>query len=439
MATGDLVERADRRAGALDGVAATAGSFRGLRALLTDAESDALSTSAGAGTGLRRISSQQMLERVTPHLPDYGITRIANVSYIDRLGLPVHTAYKPNGLSLASGSGKGLTESDSAAGAAMEAIEQSVWEQHHLDVMRCSLRDLERQGLRHADPTRLARIAGNIWNAEQAIDWAPMTDLVTGDQVWVPSDVVGVAVHRSYWTDSNLGAFVASTNGLASGLDVAEATVSALFEVVERDAVTLGKAAPVRIDLDIDALLSVVGRDVVALVETIRSKGMMVKVFDVTHDALLPTFIAEIHDTEQPRSGVFMGYGNGFDVDRALVRAITEAVQARGLIIAGARDDIYATTRRATTRASSQLRPPAPGRDAPTAHRTIEATDVFMALEQLCRAAERCGSSQVLVHRLTDPGDPAQVVRVVVPGLEGYPFDNAAPGPRLQAATARWT
>ncbi len=44
------------------------------------------------------------------------------------------------------------------------------------------------------------------------------------------------------------------------------------------------------------------------------------------------------------------------------------------------------------------------------------------------------GMPQVLVKRHTKPGDPVQVVRVIVPGLEGYRFEHYTPGPRARAA-----
>jgi hypothetical protein len=40
---------------------------------------------------------------------------------------------------------------------------------------------------------------------------------------------------------------------------------------------------------------------------------------------------------------------------------------------------------------------------------------------------------QILIKRHTLPEDPVQVVRVVVPGLEGYLFEQYTPGPRARA------
>jgi YcaO-like protein with predicted kinase domain len=406
----------------------------GLHSLLTPEERRATTAPVPPGRGLRRMSNDEMLARVTPHLRDYGITRIANLSYIDRLGLPVHTAYKPNGLSLASGSGKGVTQGDSALGAAMEAIEQSVWEDLDPAVIRLAQRDLERECVPFADGGLLARVAGNLWHPGLVIDWTPMVDLMTGEQVWVPADLVTVPARREPAIARSLAAFMPGSNGLASGHDVAEALMSALFEVLERDAITMGPLTIRTAAPDVDALAADVGGDVAWLTEVIQSHKMSLRISDVTTDAGIPTYAAQLYDLMEPKSGVFGGYGNGFDVHRALVRAITEAVQSRGVIIAGARDDIFATSRRAATRISNHQAPPPPGGAAPIVHRALHAPDVCTALQLLAEAAARSGCPQVLVSRHSNPGDPAQVVRVVVPGLEGYHFSNYSPGPRARAA-----
>jgi ribosomal protein S12 methylthiotransferase accessory factor len=56
--------------------------------------------------------------------------------------------------------------------------------------------------------------------------------------------------------------------------------------------------------------------------------------------------------------------------------------------------------------------------------------DIELVLERL----RGQGIERVLVKRHTAPSDPVQVVRVIVPGLEGYRFEQYTPGPRARAA-----
>ena len=115
----------------------------------------------------------------------------------------------------------------------------------------------------------------------------------------------------------------------------------------------------------------------------------------------------------------------------ALVRAVTEAAQGRCLIVSGARDDMFESQRAAAT--SSTV-------STPTSVEGVFDNDVNLGtgsvegdLERAATMLRSAGFSQILVIRHTSPDDPVQVVRVIVPGLEGYMFSYAAVGERGQA------
>ena len=67
----------------------------------------------------------QTLAAVTPLLAQYGITRLADVTGLDTLRVPVVMAVRPLALTLTVAQGKGVTLEAARASAAMEAIE--VW------------------------------------------------------------------------------------------------------------------------------------------------------------------------------------------------------------------------------------------------------------------------------------------------------------------------
>lgn len=56
-------------------------------------------------------------------MPALGITRVANVTGLDHIGLPVYTAIRPTSRSLAVSQGKGLDAAAAKASALMESIE----------------------------------------------------------------------------------------------------------------------------------------------------------------------------------------------------------------------------------------------------------------------------------------------------------------------------
>ena len=71
----------------------------------------------------RIISPDDTLARIAPKAPQIGITRLGNVTGLDRIGIPVTVAIRPNSRSVSVSQGKGLGLSQALASALMEAIE----------------------------------------------------------------------------------------------------------------------------------------------------------------------------------------------------------------------------------------------------------------------------------------------------------------------------
>ena len=154
-----------------------------------------------------------------------------------------------------------------------------------------------------------------------------------------------------------------------------------LYEVVERDAIALWRAASDaaqdRTAVDLDSVDAPVSR---SLLQAFRRAGVAVRVWDVTSDIRLPSFLclAASDDGVEPE----LGSGCHADADVALSRALTEAAQARLTRISGARDDFAAASYRPAARAGRDeaarrwLGAPASGFSAP--HRTARARRCVM-------------------------------------------------------------
>ena len=84
-----------------------------------------------AGRGLKRyrsgthriVTPEETVRRLVPLMPSIGITRLADLTGLDRLRVPVFAAYRPNSRSLAVFQGKGVTPVAAKASALMEATE----------------------------------------------------------------------------------------------------------------------------------------------------------------------------------------------------------------------------------------------------------------------------------------------------------------------------
>src|SRR5204862_3563636 len=71
----------------------------------------------------RSRSPSETLERVRPHAAAMGITRLGNITGLDRIGIPVAVAVRPNSRSVSVSQGKGLDLPQAMASALMEACE----------------------------------------------------------------------------------------------------------------------------------------------------------------------------------------------------------------------------------------------------------------------------------------------------------------------------
>src|SRR5690242_11549896 len=76
------------------------------------------------------IDAAALLGALQPKLAAVGITRLADVTGLDRVGLPVVLAVRPLGRSLAVSQGKGLTREQAAVSAILEAMELHHAERH---------------------------------------------------------------------------------------------------------------------------------------------------------------------------------------------------------------------------------------------------------------------------------------------------------------------
>ncbi|MEV7028408.1 YcaO-like family protein, partial [Kitasatospora sp. NPDC093558] len=84
-------------------------------------------------SGTHRVCPpEQTWERIAPLLSGFGVTRIADITWLDDIGIPVYQAIRPNGRYLSVFQGKGIDRISAKVSAAMEAIER--WHGEHLDL-----------------------------------------------------------------------------------------------------------------------------------------------------------------------------------------------------------------------------------------------------------------------------------------------------------------
>ena len=263
-----------------------------------------------------------------PWLTTFGVTRVADVTWLDDLGIPVFQAIRPMSRSLALSQGKGITADLARISAIMETLEGRAAETVPIAHQRVSALDLDLP----YDVGLLAR-DGYADLARTALqDWCPAVDVRTGEATVLPSAYVSLDwTLKDRWSPS---LYASTSNGLASGNTLAEAVLHGLLEVVER-------ATPDDAETDpYIELASITAPYARGLLETIAASDSTIHVRYQANDWGIPVFAASLRNPAYPR--FFGGYGAHLDPDVALCRAITEAAQSRATHIAGSRDDMGA-------------------------------------------------------------------------------------------------
>jgi ribosomal protein S12 methylthiotransferase accessory factor len=365
-----------------------------------------------------------------------GITRVANITGLDSIGLPVYTAIRPNSRSLATSQGKGLDAPAAKASALMETIE--TWHAEHIEnPLRWDSYAALRRRAAVVDVSKLIQLRNRVmhWDAPRA--WIQGFDLMAQTPVWLPYDYVTLY----FVTEGGMNPipFLQSSTGVSSGNHLLEAMTHGFCEVIERDAEVYWTQTRGKIRVDMNTVDDPGCRHVLDL---LARSGVYVAAWDMTTDIGVPAYAAIIMDPPDPGAwrwhGAYSGFGCHLSPGIALLRALTEAVQSRVTFIAGSRDDMF---RRDYT--SLQLDEgqrvrwdelTRPTKLHPFSMRTSLASDTFEGdVSTILSRLTSVGIESAIVVDLSKIEIGIPVVKAIVLGLDETGEDNRM-GPRGQRA-----
>ena len=358
-------------------------------------------------------SPEDTLKAIDPWLKKCGVSRLADLTDMDNIGIPVYASIRPDSKSLKVDSGKGTTKEQARCSAAMESLERWALDEVPLVSLRQQTTDSRETAF------QLNRGAQLTDFVLRSIAWTEATDHLTGSLLQVPYYAV-----KLYDGSENLPekCWYASTNGLAAASTREDAILGGLYEVIERDGVHLAITAALQ-GVEMPRLdLSSIHPDCAELVSKINDAGARIFIFDARNETRLPCFMGLIVDTE--RLGLWRGYGAHSDKHIALTRAICETAQTRAILMAGARDDIL-WQRHQKLMIDSEAANWVELLDKQTS--SIDFNDypsldgsVFDRMAEVGR--------RVLVVDLPIPDAPFFVVKVLVPGFSSYWNTYCEPG-----------
>jgi ribosomal protein S12 methylthiotransferase accessory factor len=357
-----------------------------------------------------------------------GISEVRDITELDVLGVPVFVSVRPQARGEAFTFGKGLRSVDAEVGAYMEALEFYFAEPGIGDVSTHwgSARDVA--GHERADDAILDFVP--LLQREVDLDGplllALARDLESGAECAIPAELI-------YYPAPEVGQslFGSSTNGLASGNSVLEATIQALLELIERDIWSFEFVRNVSKLVEAaslpDGVSEIVGRA--------EQNGLQLKVRTIPNDYGIPFFAAFVFDLNNPSRKTFNGgWACDLDRDRALIRAVNEAAQSRVAFIHGGR-------KAPASDADEQVRRHMMGVSDP--RQQVLLTDIpdlavdstlQQKLDALIEILRRVVREPIYRVVFTPPDSPLQVVRVVVPLMENLKETRVRVGRRLKAA-----
>lgn len=371
--------------------------------------------------------------------PMAGITRIAEITGLDRLGIPVFTSMRPKAAegAITVYNGKGFTAEEAEVSAIMEGVERYSAEKGNHVTIFGSLAELSGKHLL-LDPRRIILPGAKQYSTSERLEWVQGSSLISGEDILVPAE----SVFHPYERDNQL--FRTNTNGLAVGNAMEEAVFHGLMEVIERDAWSLFEvdASGAR-DLELEDCIAQ-SRPISEIIGRLRSASVEPHLKDITSDTEVTTIAAAIDDAATRDAALLsLGVGTHLVPEIAVLRALTEAVQSRLTTIHGTREDTFKAeyTRRIgydrMKRINRKWFTPSSRsvkfNDLPT----FESDDFIDDIGHTLSCLRGANLDEAIAVDLTRSNTGIPAVRIIVPGLEVYALDKERGGQRVKAARAR--
>jgi ribosomal protein S12 methylthiotransferase accessory factor len=421
-----------------------------------------------ADGGHRTCSAEETFAAYS-HLVSPLVGIIRNISKVETEGdegdSPVHTYvsqhhFRPTFDSLPElitnlrgrSAGKGASSSQSMVSAMAEAVERySTCFYGDEDRIVGSLIELGDDAIHpnacmlYSDKQYLERLAWNEtcphdvqrvpipFDEREPVEWSPVWSLTHDCVKYLPTGLCyhgyPLAKSPSCW---------AETNGTAAGNCLEEAILQALFELIERDAVSIwwyNRLRCPRVDLDsfddpyireVEAYLARFDRDLWVL--------------EVTMDIPVPVFVACSSRTSRRTEDIILGCGAHLDAKVALRRAITEmnqnlpsvsAFDANGDTVFPVPetdfDRVVIDWYHAATKQNQAYLTPSSAPPRGLSSYTPSCSDDVLADVTMCQKLLQSKGLEVLIQNQTRPEARMPVVKVFVPGLRPV-WRRVAPG-----------
>jgi len=374
---------------------------------------------------LERLSSPSVLSAV-------GITELADITSLDRVGIPVVSASRPAAQkgAVSVHSGKGTSLEQAKVSAIMEGAERCLAERREDRGYLQKGSHAEMSESWHAlDPVQL--IPSERVDESTTLEWMKGSGLISGGEVLVPANAV---LHPYNPEQDTHRLFRSNTNGLAAGCVLEDAIVHGLLEVLERDAISLAEYTK-----HTGEVVHISEGDGMphTLMKMFEGAGVSCHLWRLPSHRGVHTMVAALDDTTlKDASLLVMGAGAHLSPSIAATRALCEAAQSRVVQIHGVREDTIIHREVAHSIGYERMK---------RLNRHWYADGKVQELSELDDNSSESPSKNIdLILSGIDVDEVAvvdlsiqklniSVVRVVIPGFEMYNIDESRVGSRARA------
>lgn len=365
-----------------------------------------------------------------------GITRLTEITDLDRIGVPVFSAIRPTAQegSVSIYAGKGIGKPQAKASAMMEGFERYSAEKQSNDNEDIIIGKYnEMSNPIDFESLILPKNVNSNTLKDMDLEWGKMMDIVSEEEFDVPINLI---YHPYVPVNKNVGAFVkGNTNGLASGNVLEEAVLHGIFEVIERDAWSIFEITKKnRKEIDLNTIEN---EDINNILNKFKKESVDITLLDITADVEVPTIAAAGDDTLLKDAALLtLGVGTHLNPEIAVLRALTEVAQSRATQIHGTRED--------TARADFMRKAGYERMKKINSHyfssneNTIGLNEIKNnSTESIKKDIDTCiekldavGLDKILFKDLTRNELGVNVVRVIIPNAELYALDPSRRGER---------
>lgn len=415
----------------------------------------------------RIIPVHQTLKNIMEVPKIIGLTRIADITYMDKLYIPNYSSVLPGTEDyIWVYSGKGQTKQHAKASAIMESIERySSLPKSYTNKFISGTHNELKKSYNILHPFEVIEPLSFDFQDDMQMDYVQGFDIITNEDILVPA---GLALFRYTPQFPSINPFAYHhTNGLASGNVLEEAVCHALAEVIERDAVSIAQlrasATPFHILKNIYNNLQKNGYNIKSfskdsfnddhtlypdvivnekdydpinkLIKKFEKFNIKLIIKDITTNIKIPTFnVGCVEWISHDYGYLAEGHGTHPDKRVALLRAITEVSQTRVANIHGARDDLRKIKYdiHNTDDKNSWQFMASKEKINFSALTTYENEDILKDINVMIKYLKDVGLKKIIIVDLTNPKLKIPVVRAIIPGLETFMISKSIMGWRAK-------